>query len=61
VIRAIRSIGDAFRRTVGRARANPFDPGLDIDLCEKGFEQYQSLRNMQYDRGQFGFWNGRRW
>jgi hypothetical protein len=41
--------------------ANPFDPGLDIDLCEKGFEQYQSLRNMQYDRGQFGFWNGRRW
>jgi hypothetical protein len=34
---------------------------VDIDRCEKGFERYQSLRNMQYDRGRFGFWNGRRW
>jgi len=38
-----------------------FDPGFDIDLCERGFGRYQSLCNMQYDRGRFGFWNGRRW
>jgi hypothetical protein len=34
---------------------------VDIDHRENGFERYQSLRNMQYDRGRFGFWNGRRW
>jgi hypothetical protein len=40
---------------LGGARANPFDPGFDIDLCENGFERYQSLCNMKYDRGWFGF------
>jgi hypothetical protein len=47
-----------FAALLGASSANSFGPGFDIDLCEKGFERYQSLCNMKYDRGWFGFWNG---
>jgi hypothetical protein len=51
----------AIATRLGGAGANPFDPGFDIDLWEKGFERYQSLCNMKYDRGWLWLWNGRRW
>jgi hypothetical protein len=52
---------DAFHRAIWSHRAPIRSALVDIDLCEKGFERYQSLCNMQYDRGDLVSWNGRRW
>jgi hypothetical protein len=55
VIRAIQSVCTALHQVIWPRRRRSVRPRFDIDLCEKGFERYQSPCNMKYDRGRFGF------